>query len=77
MTNTLFAKGGALSALALVLTLAVTPAAAEAQNREGARAEPQQMRAERQQQVRSDARAARQQTQQEPRPQQQKPPQAK
>jgi hypothetical protein len=69
MTNTLFARGGALSALALVLALAVTPAAAEAQNRDGPRAERQQMRAERQQ-MRTESRPQRQQAQ--PAPQQQR-----
>ena len=71
MTKTLFARGGALSALALVLALAVTPAAAEAQNRDGPRAERQQMRAERQQ-MRTESRPQRQQAQPAPRPQQQR-----
>jgi hypothetical protein len=47
MTKTLTARGGALSALALVLALAVPLAPAEAQRRDGPRAERSQMRAER------------------------------
>jgi hypothetical protein len=46
MTNTLIARGGALSALALVLSLAVTPVAAEAQSRADTRTERQQARSE-------------------------------